>query len=105
MLERNPELGFSTLVQLLNIILADLHGGTDEPPTISASTVSRLLHELDYTWTVGVRFQRHKYTVENVERYVHHVFAALDIPFRHLKFLDEIHFVSKGTSSSLLCTI
>jgi hypothetical protein len=45
---------------------------------------------------VPLRFQRVKYSAQNIERYVHYIAAMRDLPFERVKFLDEVHFVSKG---------
>jgi hypothetical protein len=94
-----PEISFKELRHQLNDVLETLHANAGSPgdvPTISASSVSRLLHQMDYSWVVPIRFQRRKYTPANVEHYLHYVDAVQEIDFNRLKFLDEVHFVSKG---------
>lgn len=81
----------------LNKILADLFRGTNDPRrSISLSTVARLLEEIDYHLSMGVRYQKKKLQVENVSTYLHHVMSVLEIPFSRLKFVDNIDFISKG---------
>jgi hypothetical protein len=100
LLSLNPDLGFSQLHASLNAILGQLFPEPGEfQATISRSTLTRLLQELDYTWTMAIRFERAKYAWANIERYVHYCFAVQDLPFHALKFVDEIHFLSKGSSS------
>lgn len=97
LIDSDPDLSFFDLVFQLNLVLRTVFG--DHGPSISATTVSRLLRVLDYVWIVPIRFHAYKYRVENVMHYLHHVAAMQELDVARIKTLDECSFVSKGSRS------
>jgi len=69
------------------------------PRVFSKSTTSRVLKKIGWTWRVPTRFQIHKYTLNNIVRYTHYLTVVQGIQWKHLKFIDEAHVVSKQLTS------
>lgn len=67
-----------------------------EPRTVSQRWVSRLFKDWNWSWKVPTVVQLHKFTPDNISRYVNYVVYVAGISLERLKFVDEIHFVSRG---------
>jgi hypothetical protein len=68
-----------------------------EPVGVSSRWVARVFESWRWSWKVPTVVQLHKFTPENIQRYINYVIFVAGIPLRRLKFADEIHFVSRGT--------
>ncbi len=67
-----------------------------DPVEVSQRWVRRVFASWRWSWKVPTVVQLHKFTPQNIERYVNYLVFVAGIPLNRLKFADEIHFVSKG---------
>jgi hypothetical protein len=67
--------------------------------SISPTTISRLFRAWGWSWKIPSHVQLQKFTAKNIRRYVNFIVWVLSVPWTHLKFLDEAHFVSRGIKS------
>jgi transposase len=81
----NPAWGIGAHTESLNAsgIEADRH------------FVARIFRSWGWSWRKPNHIQIRKFTPENVQRYTFWVALVPFLPWQHLKFLDEAHFVSK----------
>ena len=94
-----PESQLNTLTLVANIAIQVFAEDAGlQPVAVSTKWVSRVFKSWRWSWKVPTVVQLHKFTPENIERYVNYVFFAAGIPLHRLKFADEIHFISKGTA-------
>ena len=57
--------------------------------------MSRITKKLGWSWKIPVIFQLHKYTITNLQTYLHYLTQIQTIPPDRLKFADESHLVTK----------
>lgn len=67
---------------------------------VSQKWVRRLFDDWRWSWKVPTVVQLHKFSDENIERYINYVVFVAGIAIHRLKFVDEVHFISRGTPSS-----
>lgn len=58
---------------------------------------SRLFKSWRWSFKRPQAKQTHKYSIPNIIHYVEFLLFARTVPWEKLKFLDEAHFISKGT--------
>lgn len=95
-----PESQMATLTDVANEairVFAEDRGV--EPVEVSRRWVARVFKSWRWSWKVPTVVQLHKFTPENIQRYLNYIVFVAGIPLRRLKFADEIHFVSRGTLS------
>jgi len=66
---------------------------------VSKTVASRVLSKMGWSWKVPVQFQLQKYTIDNLQHYLHYISAVQQMDFHKLHFLDEAHFVSKNLTN------
>jgi len=69
---------------------------------VSQKWVARLFKDWRWSWKVPTVVQLHKFTPENISRYVNYLVYVAGIPLHRLKFTDEIHWISRGSPSPYL---
>jgi hypothetical protein len=63
---------------------------------VSQRWVARVFQKWGWSWKVPTVVQLHKFTEDNLTRYVNYLVFAAGIPLHRCKFCDEIHFISRG---------
>jgi hypothetical protein len=100
-----PESQLPILTSVANEAIALIAGARGlAPKVVSQRWVARVFEDWRWSWKVPTVVQLHKFTNENIERYINYVVFVAGIPLRRLKFVDEIHFVSRG-SPFLVCPL
>ncbi len=92
--KKNPTL---QILEYQQEILKKLH------LSISASTIRRIFKQWKWTWKNVEYKQINKYNHENIVYYGKYLlWLSEQINWKHIKFLDEAHFVNRGNNGHLL---
>ncbi len=99
----HPELSFKELLKKLNQDFESLaRETTSEVKTVSAAYLSQLTNSMNLSWRIPITVQRRKFTAENIRYTTQFMNFIQQVPYDKIKFMDESHFVAKGSLSYLL---
>jgi len=62
--------------------------------------LQRLFRKWHWTWKKPSKIQKHKFTKANIDAYLEWLVVVFELPWFQLKFMDEVHCVSKDLSRS-----
>ena len=67
----------------------------------SKQYISKVFKQWRWSWKKPVMKQIQKYTMKNIEYYYGYMYWLQSQDWTKLKFMDEVHFVAKGTFINL----
>jgi hypothetical protein len=98
-----PESNINTLVSVANRAAAEVAAFHNQPVVeLSEKYVRRIFQSWGWSWKVPTVVQLHKFTPDNMARYLDYVIFMRSIPLHRIVFTDESHFCSRGAISSAL---
>ncbi len=69
---------------------------------VDRSFISRIFQNWLWSWKKPTHLQVQKFTLENIAYYFVWILTIFDMPWLHLKFLDESHFSTRSLRRSLV---